>query len=136
MTRYGIDAATALRIVQDGVVVDSRHQLVAPAALRSEVMAQIYRDTRSGEKQPVPVRDLLERLTTMRVRLLNDRVSRRRAWEIAESLGWEDTRPAEYIAVADLQADVLIASDDRIARGAAGIIEVASYAQLVRGGLR
>jgi len=68
----------------------------------------------------------------MKIRLLGDRVSRATAWRIAERLGWDDIGPAEYLAVASLQADALVTEDDRLASAAHGIVEVVGYQALTR----
>jgi len=60
----------------------------------------------------------------LKIRLLGDRVSRARAWELAERLGWPDTQPAEYLAVAALQADVLVTDDHTLATAALGLVTV------------
>jgi len=44
--------------------------------------------------------------------LLGDRVSRRTAWRIALEHGWDTIGDAEYLAVTQLQADVLITIDE------------------------
>ena len=71
-----------------------------------------------------------ERLTTMKLRLLNDRVSRRLAWDIAKSNGWESMRDAEYLAVTKLQADALITIDEHLIEAAKGIVPVVSLEKL------
>lgn len=52
------------------------------------------------------------------------------AWRIAEQLDWDDTANAEYIAVAQLQADAFITLDPELARQVAGVIELAPLAVL------
>lgn len=49
MTRYAIDALTAVRMVREGITVPESHQLVAPNVLRSQALSHIYRATRQGE---------------------------------------------------------------------------------------
>lgn len=130
MTRFGIDAPTAVRLARERLVVPERHRLVAPNLLRSQALAMIYRDYRSGEIDRDESRILLDGITTMRVRLLGDRVSRGRAFTIAEQLGLDDTARAEYIAVVQLQADALVALDPELARMAAGLVKTAPFDQL------
>ena len=48
MTRFAIDAATALRIVREGVDV-GEHQLVGVAGLRSQAMRLLYAEARAGD---------------------------------------------------------------------------------------
>jgi predicted nucleic acid-binding protein len=130
MTRYAIDPSTTLRIIREGVVVSDAHQLVAPNALRSQVMSSLYALTRSGEINASEARALLDRLTELRIRLLGDRMSRGTAWRLATKLGWDDTAPAEYIAVAQLQADALVTLDDNLAQRADGLVPLAPFEAL------
>jgi hypothetical protein len=81
---------------------------------------------RLGEERADEGRRLLDRITTMRIRLLNDRVSRGTAWRLAERLGWEDTADAEYLAVTQLQADALIALDPDLAARIGDLVPLAS----------
>lgn len=130
MTRYAIDAVTALRLVADGIDPGPAHSLVGPSLLRSEALSALYRSVRSGELDAVEGRRRLSGIATMRIRLLGDRVSRQTAWRIAEEHGWDDTRDAEYLAVATLQADALVALDPRLAALAEGIVPLAPLEEL------
>jgi predicted nucleic acid-binding protein len=131
MTRYAIDALTAVRLVRERVVVSSEHPLVAPNVLRSHALSMIYRSVRDGETSQDDARAMLERITTMRIRLLGDRVSRATAWRIAEQLDWSDTPDAEYVAVAQLQADVFVTGDPELARQVDGIVTIAPFDALL-----
>lgn len=130
MTRYGIDALTAVRLARERRVVPDHHQLVAPNLLRSEALSRIYREYRLGEISRDESRELLDGITTMRVRLLGDRVSRGTAFKIAEQLGFDDTPRAEYIAVAKLQADALVTLDTSLATLAESLVPIASFEDL------
>ena len=130
MTRYAIDPPALLELVRRGVATP--HQLVAPAALRSQAMSLVYRGVRAGTVDASAVRELLDGITTTKVRLLGDRVSRGTAWRLATELGLDDTGDAEYLAVARLQADALIALDPRIAELAEGVVPIASLDDLLR----
>ncbi|MGH2525824.1 MAG: hypothetical protein ACRDG2_03665, partial [Actinomycetota bacterium] len=55
-----------------------------------------------------------------------DAVLRRRAWEVAEQMGWADTYNAEYVALTQLQADALVTRDAQLARSVKGIVATAS----------
>ena len=55
MTRFAIDAATALRIVREGVDV-GEHQLVGVAGLRSQAMRLLYAEARAGDVEQADVR--------------------------------------------------------------------------------
>ena len=130
MTRYAIDAPTALRILREKVVIAPSDQLVAPGLLRSQALSQLYREVHAGLIDEASGRTQLERLAELKIRLLGDRVSRATAWKIAASLGWLDTGPAEYLAVATLQADALVTDDALLRAGAGGLIPVAPFAAL------
>jgi predicted nucleic acid-binding protein len=132
MTRYGIDALTAVRLVREGLTVPEAHKVVAPNLLRSQALSLIYREVRRGELGADEARIMLDRLTTMRIRLLGDRVSRATAWKVAEQLGWDDTANAEYVAVAQLQADAFVTLDTDLARAVSGIVTIAPFEALLR----
>jgi len=132
VTRFGIDARVLLRIADGSVEVRPEHQLVAPGSLRSQAQALLYSAVRDGTLDRAAALEQLERITEIKVRLLNDRVSRKTAWRIAEELDLADPLPAEYIAVTRLQADALVALDPEVARLAKGIVELAGVQALAR----
>ncbi len=127
MTRYAIDALTAIRLVREGLTVPDEHQLVAPKSLQTQAMSQLYRDVRAGAVTEEDARAILDGITTMRIRLLGDRVSRGHAWRIAEQLDWDDTTNAEYVAIAKLQADAFVTLDAKLARDVEGIVITAPF---------
>ncbi|QIG43984.1 hypothetical protein G5V58_15465 [Nocardioides anomalus] len=122
MTRYAIDAATLLRIVEDQLVVHPDHQLVAPQGIRSQALATLLRRVRAGELTDQQARALHTRLTELKIRALGDRVSRWTSYQLAREHGWDDTTTAEYVAVARLQADALIALDPGVRTRAEGLV--------------
>jgi len=128
--RFAIDAVTALRLVRDDPQIGARRPLVGPAVLRSHVLSMLYREVNAGSLDEATARAQLEGLATLKIRLLGDRVSRATAWKLARRLGWDDTALAEYLAVAVLQADVLVAGDERVAEAASGIVPLVAYADL------
>lgn len=87
MTRFVIDARTCLALLRRDERVESRHQLVAPVALKSEVLALLYAEVRAGALTDAVGRRQLDRFAELPVRLLGDRVSRARAWALARDLG-------------------------------------------------
>lgn len=133
MTRFAIDDLTALRLIQEDAPLAEGHQLVAPNVLRSQVLSHLYRAVRRGELSRDEARAQLDRLSSLRVRLLGDRVSRAVAWEIADQLDWDDTRVAEFVAVAKLQADVFVTLDPELARRVEGVVAVAPFDALRAG---
>lgn len=127
MSRYVIDAAVAIRLAREGLRPDRHHQLVAPNLLRSQVLSEMYRGVRAGEIEEAEARAVLDHVTTTKIRLLGDRVSRATAWKIAADLGWDDTPVAEYLAVTRLQADAFVTLDGDLARLAADVVPLAPY---------
>lgn len=130
MTRYTVDAATLLRIIREDVPISAEHRLVGPAAIRSEVLSLLYTAVRAGELDERAARDQLEKLAGVKIRLLGDRVSRSVAWKLANQLGLSDTAPAEYLAVATLQSDALIAGDPALRAAAKGLVPIARFEDL------
>ncbi|MCB0912299.1 MAG: hypothetical protein KDB60_11865 [Propionibacteriaceae bacterium] len=124
MSRFVVCPATLLFILEDGRPVPERHHVVGPASLRSHVLDLLLRQVNSAQLTEAQAMEYHERLTTMKLRLLNDRVSRRVAWDIARSKGWESVRDAEYLAIGKLQADALVTIDEHLADAAAGIVPV------------
>ena len=131
MTRYAIDAGVAVRLLREGLTVAPAHRLVGPTLLRSEALATLYRLVRTGEITAPRGRELLVGLATMRIRLLGDRVSRETAWRIAADLGWDEIGPAEYLAVARLQADAFVTLDPALVSAAGGVVPTASLDDLL-----
>ena len=105
---------------------------MAPGSLRSHAQSLLYRSVRVGTLEREAALAQLERVTEIKVRLLNDRVSRANAWRIAEELDLPDTVLAEFLAVTKLQADALVTLDPELARLAAGIVELAGIEALGR----
>jgi len=124
MTRYAIDADVAVQVLRRRPVLGPGDSLVAPSVLRSQVLSTLYREVRAGALDRPEARRQLELLAELKIRLLGDRVSRARAWDLAERLGWPDTQAAEYLAVAALQADVLVTDDHTLATAALGLVTV------------
>ena len=132
MTRYAIDAATLLELATAGRAVHPAHQLVAPAGIRSHALDLLLAQVAAGELDERTALVRHDRITETRVRLLNDRVSRRVAWEIARQLGFASVRDAEYLAIAKLQADALVTADPALSAAAAGLVPVAQPEALFR----
>jgi hypothetical protein len=130
MTRIAIDAATALEIIRRGSHVPDDVRLVSASRLRSEALSSVYRAARAGTLDAAAVADLLDGITALPIRLLGDRVSRQVAYRLADELGLDDTPPAEYLAVAKLQADALITVDADLAALARGIVDVAPFEEV------
>ncbi len=131
MTRYAIDAPSVLGLIRHGVRLPEADRLVGPTLLRSDALALLYRAVRAGELDERDGRETLAGLAALRIRLLGDRVSRATAWRIAADLGWDALGPAEYLAVATLQADLLVTDDPLLASAADGLVPVLPLAALL-----
>ena len=103
-----------------------RHELLAPTLLRSQTLSALHEAVHRGEIPADIARDRLTLIGRMPIRLLGDAVLRRRAWELAERLGWASTYNAEYVALTQLQADAFVTLDAELARNVEGIIVTAS----------
>ena len=57
-------------------------------------------------------------------------MSRSTAWKIATELGWDEIGPAEYLAVATLQADALVTDDKRLV--VQRLVPIAAYDEIFR----
>jgi predicted nucleic acid-binding protein len=126
MSRFVLDASAVLHLASAGVKVRSTHKLLAPTLLRSQTLSALHEAVQRGEIPADVARDRLTRIGRMPIRLLGDAVLRRRAWELADQLGWSTTYDAEYVALTQLQADALVTLDPKLARSVKGIVEIAS----------
>ena len=131
MKRYGIDAQVAIRLIRDEVRLPEEHQLVGPNVLRSHALSIVYIARRRNELSSDEATAILDGITSMRIRLLGDRVSRSVAWKVAEQLGWDDIGLAEYVAVAKLQADAFVTLDAELAKQVDGIVVTEPFASLL-----
>jgi len=130
MTRFVIDAKTLLHVLRSGRIIRPAHQLVAPASIRSQVLDLLLQKVQHGELTEQAALALHEQLTETKIRLLNDRVSRRTAWDIARQQRWDTIGDAECIALVRLQADALITIDAELAAAAAETVPVAALEHL------
>jgi predicted nucleic acid-binding protein len=126
MTRFVVDVSAVLHLASERVEVSGEHELLAPTLLRSQVLSTLHEAVQRGE---IPADVALDRLASVgriRIRLLGDAVLRRRAWRVADDLGWASTYDAEYVALTQLQADAFVTLDAELARSVQGTVETAS----------
>jgi predicted nucleic acid-binding protein len=97
VAKYVVDCGVALRLAAEGYEVPDGVELFALAAV-----------------------------SALPIRLLGDAVLRRKAWEVAEQLGWASTYDAEYVALTLLQADALVTLDAELARRVATVAPTAT----------
>ncbi len=132
MTRFVVDCETLLRIAAGEIEVGTRHQLVAPALVRSQALSALYEAARRGDISAEEGLERVTRINSLKVRFLGDKVLQRTAWKVADELGWETTDDAEYVALTQLQADVFVTSDPNLARTVSGLVETATVEALRR----
>lgn len=126
MTRFVVDAGVVLQLASAEVEVSGAHKLLAPTLLRSQALSTLHEAFQRGEIPADIARERLTRIRRMRIRLLGDAVLQRRAWELADQLGWASTYKAEYVALTQLQADAFVTLDEELARSVEGIVATAS----------
>jgi predicted nucleic acid-binding protein len=126
VTRFVVDAGAVLHLASEGFEVPDEHELLAPTLLRSQTLSALHEAVQRGELPADVARERLTHIGRMPIRLLGDAVLRRRAWEVADQLGWASTYDAEYVALTQLQADAFVTLDADLARSVEGIVETAS----------
>ena len=130
MTRFVVDSSAVLHLASADTEVPGKHKLLAPTLLRSQTLSDLHEAVQRGELPPDVARERLTRVGRMKIRLLGDAVLRRRAWELADQLGWASTYDAEYVALTQLQADAFVTLDAELARSIQRIVPVASIDDL------
>jgi predicted nucleic acid-binding protein len=130
MTRFVVDCGAVLHLAGKEIEVRKEHELLAPTLLRSQTLSALHEAAHKGEIEPDVALDLLNRIWAMPIRLLGDAVLRRKAWALAEQLGWAETYDAEYVALTQLQADALVTLNTELARQVEGIVPTASIKAL------
>jgi predicted nucleic acid-binding protein len=131
--RYVVDCGVVLQLAHDEIEVGLEHRLLAPTLLRSQTLSSLHEQVHAGALAPDVARDLVRRMNGMRIRLLGDAVLRRRAWEIADELGWPETYNAEYVALTQLQADAFVTLDKKLAGKVSALVETAPFEALTAG---
>jgi predicted nucleic acid-binding protein len=130
MTRFVVDCGVVLHLASEGIEVPAGHELLAPTLLRSQTLSALHEAVHKGEVPPDVALERLARIRTIPIRLLGDAVLRRRAWELADQLGWAETYDAEYVALTQLQADALVTLDAELARRVEGVVPTATVEAL------
>ena len=130
MTRFVVDCGVVLHLAAEEIEVAAEHELLAPTLLRSQTLSALHEAVHRGELAQDVALDRLGRIRALPIRLLGDAVLRRRAWDLAERLGWAETYDAEYVALTRLQADALVTLDAELARRVEGIVPTATIEAL------
>jgi predicted nucleic acid-binding protein len=129
-TRFVVDCGVVLQLASEGFEVPAEQELLAPTLLRSQTLSAMHEAVHAGDIPPDVALDRLTRIQAMPIRLLGDAVLRRRAWELAEQLGWASTYDAEYVALTQLQGDAFVTLDAELARRVEGIVSTATIEAL------
>ena len=132
MNRFVVDCGVVLHLASEDIEVPAEHELLAPTLLRSQALSALHEAVHRGEIAPDVALDRLGRISAMPIRLLGDAVLRRRAWDLAERLGWAETYEAEYVALTQLQADAFVTLDAELARRVEGVVRTATVEELLR----
>jgi predicted nucleic acid-binding protein len=125
VTRFVVDCDTLLRIAAGEIEVAAEHKLVAPTLVRSQALSALYEAALRGDVSAAEGIERVTRINSLKIRFLGDKVLQRKAWKVADQLGWETTYDAEFVALTQLQADAFITSDSELARAVSGVIETA-----------
>ena len=126
MTKFVVDAGVVLHLASSATEASSEHELLAPTLLRSQTLSRLHEAVQRRDISAEAAREQLARISRMRIRLLGDAVLRRRAWELADQLGWAETYDAEYLALTQLQAEAFVTLDTKLAGAVEGIVPTAT----------
>jgi predicted nucleic acid-binding protein len=130
VTKLVVDSGVVLRLAAEDRKVPAKHRLLAPTLLRSQILSALHESVHTGELDPKTGLERLARFNRMPIRLLGDAMLRRRAWAIADELGWAETQAAEYIALTQLQGDAFVTLDKQLARDVSRLVEVVGFEAL------
>jgi predicted nucleic acid-binding protein len=126
MTRFVVDAGVVIQLAAEAIEIAPEHELLAPTLIRSQVLSALHEAAARGEITADVGLEHHNRISKMPIRLLGDGVLRRRAWQVADQLGWATTYQAEYVALTLLQAEAFITLDEELSRSVKGIVKTAS----------
>ena len=126
MTSFVVDCGVVLHLASEGFEVRPGHELLAPTLLRSQTLSALHEGVHQGRIAPEVALDQLTRIRALPIRLLGDAVLRRRAWDLADQLGWAETYDAEYLALTQLQADAFVTLNNDLARRVEGVVPTAT----------
>lgn len=133
MTKFVVDAGVVIRLAREELDVSPKHLLFAPTILRSQVLSSLHEAVGRGDLSDDEGRELLERASAIKMRLLGDLVLRRTAWKYADELGAASTYEAEYLALTRLQGDAFVTLDRAFAKRAAALVPIAPFDALFQG---
>jgi predicted nucleic acid-binding protein len=125
MTTFVVDAGAVLQLVSEPVKISSEHDLPAAALLRSQALSRLHEAASRAEISAKVAHEHRARIRQLPIRLLGDAVLQRRAWDVADQLGWASTYKAEYIALTQLHGEALVTLDEELVTSVVGIVSTA-----------
>ena len=127
-----VDASVALPACasRDGFDVFGAEELVAPPLLWSESRSALHEALFRREISAVQALRTLDALDRAPIRARTQRRLSRRAWDLANEMGWAKTYDAEYLALAQLLDCRCVTLDARLHRSAARLGFVVSPTEL------
>ena len=130
--RLVVDASVCLDICLSaaGWELLAGHQLLAPPLLGSELSSALRSLDWRRAVSPELVKVARARFAQSPVELTAPDDHFERAWAVAAQLGWAKTYDAEYIALAQARGVALLTIDERLQRGATGLVPIVTPAEL------
>ena len=95
-------------------VTEDRSELVGPELLWSETVSALHALAWRGELELEAAKDAVELVETAPISVRHPRDLRRRAWSVADRMGWTRTYDAEYCALAEILRCELVTTDGRL----------------------
>ena len=126
MTRFVVDCGVVLELLAERSELPPEHQLLAPTLLRSQMLSALHEAAHRGEITRASRPRAARRHPDDPDPPAGDAVLRRRAWDLADQLGWASTYDAEYVALTQLQADAFVTLDAELARRVEGLVRTAT----------
>ncbi len=130
--RFVIDASAALFAVAGPVGTRrlATHEVHSPPLLWSEATAALRQRVFRGEMSADLAARSLEALRGGSIQRVVDEQLYGDAYALASRIGWAKTYDAEYVVLAQRLGCPLLTADARLARGAAGLVELIEAADL------